>query len=148
MPTLLLDKPYTEEAEGLMRFVKDAVRTEQTANNGAQEIVIEGDFNPFIMHLMDTWGGHMRFVIRDTAPSEDEASRRALADLLMAMHEMAHQLTAKAQMRVYRRQIITTETIKRAGRHELSRETHDEEEWEDVTTEFGKISQREWLGGW
>lgn len=149
MPTVLLDKPYSEAADGLEKFVKNATREERTVDlggedNTTQEIVIEGDFEKFVLHLMDMWGGHLRFVIRDTEAKDEEAIQ-ARGTVAMYAPELAHMMTAKAQMRVYRRQTVTIETIRRMGRRELSREEREEEEWTEITEEFGKIMQREAL---
>ena len=150
MPSMLLDKPYNEAADGLMRLVTNATREERTVALGgdltAQEIVIEGDFERFVLSLMDTWGGHLRFVIRDTE-AKDEEMIQARGEVAMQVPQLAHLMTAKAHMYIYKRQVVTIETVKRIGRREVSREQHDEEEWLDVTEEFGKLAQRELLDG-
>lgn len=149
MASLVLEKRCEEAADALTQFVKDATREERTVQIAedmtAREIVIEGDFERFVLSLMDMWGGHLRFVFRDTEVKDDEA-KEARATILEYVPELAHQLYAKAQLRVYRREIITTETIRRRGRQELSRETRDAEEWTEITEEFAKIMQRESLG--
>src|SRR5690348_5104341 len=102
MGLMLLDKRYDDAAEGLMRLVENGVQTERTTMIGNQElkeIIIEGDFEVFSLHRMDTWGGHLRFTIRDTEAKDEEAIQTR-GTVAMYAPELAHLMTARAQMSV------------------------------------------------
>lgn len=142
MPTILLDKPFDEAAESVLKHVKNGTLTRETDDTGIEICVVEGDFQIFSITDMDTWGGHLKFVFRDTEAKDEEeiASRGQIA---MLAPDLAHLMTAKAQMNVYRQREVVTTIIRTVGHREISRQTSTEMEWEDVTTEFGKMSERE-----
>ncbi len=143
--SLLLDKSYQDAADGLMPFVKNATREERSVEFASdltvQEIVIEGDFERFILSRMDMWGGHLRFVIRDTEATDDDIAWRG--EMAMHVPQLAHLMTAKAQMRIYRQQKVTIRTIKIINGREVSREDIEQEEWTEVTEEFERVAMRD-----
>jgi hypothetical protein len=147
MPSLLLDKNYRDAADGMMPFVKNATREERGIDIGGetmQEIVIEGDFERFSLRDMDTWGGYLRFVFRDTEAKDDEAIKWR-GEMAMYSPELAGLLTAKTQLYIYRRQKVTIRTIRLINGREVSREDAEQEEWPEVTEEFNRIAQYEAL---
>lgn len=128
MPVMLLAKSYHEAADGLMPYVTHATREERTlttpSGDPQQEIVIEGTLELFSLHLMDFWGGTLRFLLRDTE-ARDEKSQRERGFLAMQVPALANLMTAKTQMQVHKR--------------EVSHEHADGYEWRDVTQEFSDI---------
>jgi len=131
-----LTRNYREAAEAMQRsgLVKDATVSEAEVD-GDNEITVEGAFNVFDAREMGMWGGHVRFVFRDTEAKTDEA-KEARGYFAMQAPQLATLFTSVATLMVYKRVPIKRQVRTYVDGRYDGETSEESEEWRDVTKEF------------
>jgi len=133
---IILTKNYREAAEAMQQsgLVKDATVSDAEVDGG-NEMTVEGAFTVFDAHDMEMWGGHMRFVFRDTEAKTEE-SKEARGYFAMQAPRLAALFTSVATLMVYKRVPITQQIRTYVDGRYDGETSKESEEWRDVTEEF------------
>lgn len=139
--TLTFTRCYEEVVEAFKQMVENPIVTVQE-----DATTIEGEFSTFVLEDMDTWGGYLRFEIRNNSVSSDD-DREARAILSEQMPGFGATLFSPTIALIHRRVEVTTRTKtltekvvdgKVTERQESEWMSTTEYEWQDVTREFGQ----------
>lgn len=143
--TMTFTKDYQAVVEALTSMLENPVVTERS--EGGQTVIdVEGDFTTFVLQDMDTWGGHLKFEIRDNRiAGEDDREARAM--LSEQMPGWGAVMFAPTVALVYRRVQVETRTKTVTERVVAGQVTDRQEsewekttgyEWEEITREWGQ----------
>lgn len=149
--TLTFTKDHEAVVEAFKGMVKDPTIV-ISQEEGLTITNIEGEFSTFVLEDMDTWGGYLRFEIRDNRiASEDDREARAV--LSEHMPGFGAVLFSPTVALVYRRVEVATrtKTITEKVKDGKVSEHNESEwisttgyEWENITREFGQKVPPRW----